>query len=205
MNTLSEIIQRSRWNLAVLLLLSGAGVAAVMITSNSLKSARLENQQAKLHLKDAGEMLKHVRDEQQDHLRRLEIYREIAARGYVGEERRHEWVERIRSIKEQRKLLDIRYELSRPQVIMDKPGNEIVISNMKLQMQLLHEEDLLNFLDDLRHSVPAYLRLRSCDVERLVASESAGPTIAQLKAECSIDWITWRTKIEVGAEKAGQT
>lgn len=150
-------------------------------------------------------MLKHVRDEQQDHLRRLEIYREIAARGYVGEERRHEWVERIRSIKEQRKLLDIRYELSRPQVIVDKPGNEIVISNMKLQIQLLHEEDLLNFIDDLRHSVPAYLRLRSCDVQRLVASESAEPTIAQLKAECSIDWITWRTRIVAGAEKAGQS
>ena len=165
MSTLSEILQRSRWNLAVLLLLSGAGVAAVVITSNLLKSARLENQQAKLHLKDAGEMLKHVRDEQQDHLRRLEIYREIAARGYVGEERRHEWAERIRSIK----------------------------------------EHLLNFIDDLRHSVPAYLRLRSCDVQRLVASESAGPTIAQLKAECSIDWITWRTRIGAGAEKVGQS
>lgn len=205
MNTLSENFQRSRWNLAVLLLLSSTGVAATMITSSLLKSARLENQQAKLHLKETGEMLKRVRDEQQDYLQKFETYREILARGYVGEERRHEWIEQIRSIKEQRKLLDIRYELSRPQVIAGKPGNEIVISNMKLQMQLLHEEDLLNFLDDLRHSVPAYLRLRSCDVERLVASESAGPTIAQLKAECSIDWITWRTKIGVGAEKAGQT
>ena len=66
---------------------------------------------------------------------------------------------------------------------------------MQMRMKLLHEEDLLNFLADLRASAQAYLRVRRCDVERLpkAAGESRGIP-PQLGADCTIDWITIREK-----------
>ena len=69
---------------------------------------------------------------------------------------------------------------------------ELMSSAMKLQMRLLHEEDLLNFLADLRDSVSAYLRIRRCDLDRLPRSGNMPVTSAELKAECLIDWLTLR-------------
>lgn len=201
MKTMSIILQRSRWNLTLLLAFVGAGTAMAVISSYCLQDARHENRLAVGQHRETQEKLAHVRDEQQAILRKLSIYRDIAARGYVGEERRRDWIEQIRKIKAKRKLIDIRYELAMPQPDSNvgKAGIELIASNMKLHMQLLHEEDLLNFLDDLRHSAPAYLRIRSCNVERLSAIENSA---AQLKAECSIDWVTWRVR---SVSKASQT
>jgi hypothetical protein len=66
-------------------------------------------------------------------------------------------------------------------------------SSMKVQMQLLHEDDLLGFLADLRTGVRALLVVRRCDVERLAPQAGSDrATRAQLKADCEIDWITLR-------------
>lgn len=137
-------------------------------------------------------MLARARDEEREIRQKLARYEELIKRGYVGPEHRLEWVARIREIKERRKLLAVQYELS-PQSSVgnaDAGGYELRSSSMKLRMQLLHEDDLLNFLADLKGSVQAYIRVRSCDVERLSGDRQI--TAAQLKAECLIDWITWR-------------
>ena len=41
-----------------------------------------------------------------------------------------------------------------------------MVSSVKITMQLLHEEDLLNFIDDLSRRAKPYLSVRSCDVTR---------------------------------------
>jgi hypothetical protein len=63
-------------------------------------------------------------------------------------------------------------------------------STMKLRMDLLHENDLLGFLDDLASSVPALLLVRACSLERLMHEPASGGTPARLGAECTIDWVT---------------
>ena len=63
---------------------------------------------------------------------------------------------------------------------------------MKLRMELLHENDLLNFLADLRAEVQGYIRVSGCDLARSpTAVPNHGPA-AQLHATCDIDWITIR-------------
>jgi len=204
MKTFSIILRRSRWNIALLLVLAGAGGVMAIASSYYLHDVEHDNRLAVGQLRETEEKLTHVRDERQEILRKLALYRDIAARGYVGEESRRDWVEQIRKIRVKRKFLDIRYELSMPQSqpIAGKVGSELIASNMKLHMQLLHEGDLLNFLDDLRLSVPAYLRIRSCNVERLSSIDNYP---AQLKAECSIDWMTWRVKGVKSVREASQT
>jgi len=74
-------------------------------------------------------------------------------------------------------------------------GYEFMSSAMKLQMQLLHEGDLLGFLADLRANVRALIVVRQCNVERIArATSNERGTQAQLKADCDIDWITLREK-----------
>ena len=61
---------------------------------------------------------------------------------------------------------------------------------MRVELALLHEEDLLRFLADLRESGNAYYSVRSCRISRSGAA-GAGTAIApRLRADCSIDLIT---------------
>lgn len=196
MNLFPEMLRHARRNLALLLLLGIAGAAAVAVTANRLKNARLENVAAQADLRASAARLAHARDERQDRLRQLETYRAMRDLGYVGEERPTRWIERIRAAGERHGLFEVRPSFSGMRVIAGKSGSETVVRGMTLRMQLLHENDLLDFLDDLRRSAPAHLRLRRCDVVRLDAGGEAEAALAQLGAECSVEWITWRAGTE---------
>jgi hypothetical protein len=60
---------------------------------------------------------------------------------------------------------------------------------MKLEMPLLHENDLLGLLADLSSQVQALVSVKSCKLERIPAPP-AQTNAATLKAACEIDWIT---------------
>jgi hypothetical protein len=73
-------------------------------------------------------------------------------------------------------------------------GFEIMSSQMRLQIHLLHEGELLAFLadlrTDLRSTVEALVLVRSCAIERLAPGIGDRGSKAQLKAECTLEWIT---------------
>lgn len=128
------------------------------------------------------------RQEIQDYQPKFIALRE---QGFIGEERRLDWVEQIRLIQENRKLLPIAYEISAQQIIQPDPeillGDlELHSSQMKLQMSLLHEGDLFNFMSDLKHA--GFYTVQGCKIKRPVAdSENVH---LPLTAECSIYWLT---------------
>lgn len=196
MKIFPEMLRHARRDLTLLLLLGVAGAAAVAATATLLKNARLENTAARTHLRASEERLAQAHDERQERLRQIKTYRAMRARGYVGEERPTRWIERIRAAGERHGLFDFRPAFSGTRVIPGKAGSETIVRGMTLRMQVLHENDLLDFLDDLRYSLPAQLRLRRCDVVRLDAGGETEATLAQLGAECSVEWITWRAGTE---------
>lgn len=65
---------------------------------------------------------------------------------------------------------------------------------MRLQMDLLHEMDLLNLLDDLRQA--GYFAVQDCSLKRhAAAAAAAGPgsggvATPTLGAECELLWLT---------------
>jgi len=65
---------------------------------------------------------------------------------------------------------------------------------VKIDLELLHEEDLLNFIDDLTRRGKPYLSVRSCDVQREArAGGSGGAALSpRLRADCVFDLITIR-------------
>lgn len=191
MKTFTEILHRIRWNLAIFLLLSLLGAAAVYTAIGMYSAAQKVDKQAIDKRAEIQSKLANAQNEEQELREKFARYQNIETRGYIGGERRLDWVEQIRKIKTNRKLLDIQYELE-PQKVLESnsSGYDFMASTMKLQMQLLHEEDLLNFLADLRDSIRAYTSVKSCSVVR----RSIPGNPAQLMADCTIDWITLREK-----------
>lgn len=164
--------------------LVGAGRTIQLKQQDDMTQAQVQRNDASNKRRQA----ENDKQEIQDYQPRFVTLRE---RGFVGEERRLDWIEHIQHIRESRKLLPITYEISARQVFQVGPevtlGNlELRGSKMKLQMGLLHEGDLLNFLDDLKDK--GFYTVQECKVKRAGAEpESAHLPLA---AECVIYWLT---------------
>ncbi len=154
--------------------------------------------QAQAELAESRGRLARVQDDEQEIRAKIDRYREIIERGRTEPERRLDWVETLRHIKEKRRLLSMDYEIA-PQRPLDPKnvasgGYGFLVSTMKLDMTMLHELDLLGLLADLRTQVPALVSVRQCMLERLPGTPQP-QSPALLRAQCEIDWITLQEKI----------
>lgn len=188
-------------SLAIALAMLAGGAATVAYSLKLLQAEQKASRAATAQRNEIRGKLSRAREEEQEIRRKIARYNDLAARGIVGDERRLEWVEQIRRIRQARRLLDVQYEIA-PQRVLDTselPGGsgkfDFFASATRLKMDLLHEEDLLNFLADLRATMPAHLQVDSCVVERSApAGGGERGLAARLKAECAIDFITIREK-----------
>lgn len=189
-----------QWSVVLFVMLAVAGAAIVALSSKAFSAASTANQQAKAARDTAhGKSLR--ADEEALRLReKIALYMALQSLGIIGQEHRLEWIEKIRKVKEARKLINLSYELGPQQLVkadvVAPSGNafDIMSSPMKLQMSLLHEFDLLGLLSDLRSGIQGYLRVSRCDIERVASPPSGSGPAPQMRADCDIDWITVREK-----------
>ena len=184
----------------VAIALIAVGAAAAGIASELLGKARAEQLHAKAEREVEQNKLTRATDEEREIREKLVDYRRLVDRGLVGEERRLDWVDQINAIRNARKLLNVTYSIE-PQRPVDYPGLagagevEFLASPMRLEMSLLHEEDLLRFIGDLRNAISAYVVVRSCTMERLAEPPSTDRGVApRLRATCDLDLVTIRDK-----------
>jgi hypothetical protein len=187
-------LRRLRWSLLAAAGMIAIGIGTlVAVHAEYLEQGRL-HAQVQAELRQVQSRLTQARDQEAEINGNIGRFKALLAAGIIGEEERLAWVERIKTIRAARRLLDLRYEIA-PQHGLDPataPGSsgdfEFRSSTMRLQMDLLHEQDLLRLLDDLQGSVPAFVRPQRCTVER---SRPDAPT---MQAECVIDWVTIRDR-----------
>lgn len=201
MNLTANDFLRIRWSLVFLLL---ALLLAFGITTTSTKlveKAQAEKQQLESRQRDIRARLSRAPEEERELRGKIALFQQLQERGIIGQEERLNWVEQIARIKTARRLFDFQYEIAPQKPLADSllPGGavagdyEFMSSTMSLQMPLLHENDLLDFLGDLRKTVHAHLLVRNCAIERMPQAQDRG-VAAQLRATCAIDWITLREK-----------
>ncbi|QKS28678.1 MAG: hypothetical protein FAZ92_01407 [Accumulibacter sp.] len=170
--------------------------AATLYAANRFRDAAEQARTVALAQRsEADGKLRRVREEESEIKNKSLLFNSLQERGMIGEEPRLEWIELLKDIRDRHRLLDLRYELS-PQRPLDsgEVGDfAFYLSSMKLELKLLHEEDLSRFLADLRQQAKALIRINRCHVERLPAGaeERAGGR-ANLLAECDVDWLTAR-------------
>ncbi len=162
---------------------------------------RLENEQA---MQTQQNMLNQARQKYQSSgiekdtiVQYLPKYNELIYNGFVGEERRIEWIETLRQIHAQHKLFSIDYKINLQEdykpTFLGNLGNFILHrSIMRLDLDMLHEGDLLTLLDEL-HAQPTPFIVRDCELKRTTnAAINLNNLSANLKASCEIDWLTLR-------------
>ncbi|MGZ3237675.1 MAG: hypothetical protein ACXU8A_09905 [Burkholderiaceae bacterium] len=113
---------------------------------------------------------------------------QLRARGFFGEEKRLDLIEHIRHIHDNRKLLPLNYEISAQQPFQLEPTTltpdlELRSSKIVLQMDMLHEMDLFNFLTDLKGK--AFFTTQTCTIKRAESNMQLALT-PRLAAECTL-------------------
>lgn len=180
--------------LALAILLAAGLVFGVLHYADQ---ARQSLRQAQTQQSESRGRLARAQEDEQEIRAKIDRYQDVIARGRTQPERRLDWVETLRGIKEKRRLISMDYEIA-PQRPLDPKnvasgGYSFLVSPMKLDMLLLHENDLLGLLADLSTQVPALVSVRQCAIERppAVAQQQA----ALLRAQCELDWITLQEKV----------
>ncbi len=126
----------------------------------------------------------------------LDEYAASVDQHLIGEETRLDWVENLEKLHQQKIVEDFRYNIGPQTAYVTQPpidsGNfNINYSEMKLQFDLLHEEQLIDFFDALRSQIKGWYQLDSCSLHR---NETEGGVGAQLKAECDGGWVTLKNR-----------
>jgi len=177
---------------AIALLAAGAWLISGAKQARARAQAELAAAQAER--RQNGDRLARIAEEEREVREKLDVYKNLKRLNIIGEERRLEWADAVARIRNQRELLDLTYRVDRQKLVKSlpgKPGNvDFYASTMTVQLDLLHEEDLLRFLSDLRESGNAYYSVKSCDMRR-TGQAATGTTITpRLRARCEIDLIT---------------
>ena len=177
-------------------LLVALGAAAVGASRNYLAQAEATFTASQAQRVAAQTKMSKASGEEREIRDNLVFFRRMQDQGMIGSENRLDWIDSIARIKTARRLFEIKYsiEAQRP---LDYPGitatgaMDFVVSRMKLDMMLLHEEDLLNFLSDLQGAGNSLASVRRCAMSRMDRGNPAAGQALQprLRAECVIDLI----------------
>ena len=178
--------------IAAALLTVGAGI--IMSAGEGLRMAQARLGVAQTERRQNAERLARIAEEEREVSQKIDVYKRLKAFNILGVERRLEWADAINRIRVQRELLDVRYRVERQKLINSaagKPANvDFFASTMRVELQLLHEEDLLRFLGDLRASGNAYYSVKRCTMTRTGQAVGGTTMTPRLSATCDIDLIT---------------
>lgn len=195
-------LSRLRWSLLFLAVALIAASVVFIVSRQLVGQAESTQRRLLAEQREVQGRIARAKEEEQDIRDRIARYQRLREQGVIGLEERLDWVEQIARIRNARRLIDVQYEIAPQKPIEDAalPGgavagnHEFMASTMTLRMQLLHENDLLGFLDDLRHAVHAHLLVRECSMERAAGLTGERGLPVQLIGECTIDWVTIRER-----------
>jgi hypothetical protein len=171
-------------------------VAGLLIWGSQLDASKAERERnaATTARNQIEHRLRQVRTEEQEIKERIQLLQQLQDAGVIGEEKRLDWMEGLRDIQHQMRIPGMNYEFG-AQTSLDKGENTTYVwfsSTMRLQLRLLHEEDLLNFLARVQSSAKALVIVRSCKLAPLPRQADARQGLAELSAECDMQWLTTR-------------
>lgn len=135
----------------------------------------------------------------------LPQYQALINKGLVGEERRLEWVDELRKQHQLNKLFSIKYSIGlqepyKPNFASNLGGFLLNRSIMTLDLDMLHEEDILQLTEALSQKNEEVFMLRDCEITRLNAGGALrNQLIANLHAKCELDWLTLREPAPIQA------
>ena len=140
-----------------------------------------------------------------------ESYRQFHEQGFVGIESRLDWVEALRVSTGRLTLPSLSYAIA-PQLDVAAPvrsalaADDVAVhmSRLELEMGLVHEFDLLRFVDVLQNAAPGVMRVERCGLKwQNEHGATAAAARANIAANCSLEIfsiVTSDVRIEVARQ-----
>lgn len=116
--------------------------------------------------------------------------------GEIGQERRLDWIETLRSAGVDIKLPSLSYTIDSqkafiPNFAINMGRYRLFKSDMSLKIQLLHEGDLFNLLKELDSKAKGLYRVSNCKLTNNIRGKlSDDPNVANVSADCLLEWFT---------------
>lgn len=184
-----------KWSLGAFALSLALGGILVFLSDGYLARSLKERQFAQRQLADAHAQLAAAQSDQENMSTYAKEYNSLVSQGIIGDEQRLDWLEGLEQLRQQGSVLDLNYTIAPQQSYTPAPavdaGNFLLgRSNITLQLDLLHEEQLLHFFANVRKQMKGWFMLDGCTLSRTGAPDE----IAPLKAECTGGWVTLKNK-----------
>jgi hypothetical protein len=183
-----------RGALVALVTIVSLGGAAVAFTARLVDAAAGEMKLQKAALHEARLRYQRSGDEKDTIVRYLDGYERLQREGVVGEERRINWIDGLRTANIHSELFGVDYQIGVQQPYsgggVSLGGVELRQSEMKIRLPLLHEGDLLRFLETLDRQHVGLFIVNKCALDRTNQAGGALRYQPNLIAECDLNWIT---------------
>lgn len=190
----ADDLREIKWSLLTCLLSIGLCIGLINysaeVQQQSLQSLKLAQRQ----LNDARSKFQTAQSDQENMAAYQMEYDALVAQKVIGSEQRLDWIEGLERLRQQNLLPDLKYSIAPQQNYTPTPalnsGNfSLSLSPMSLEMSVLHEVQLLDFLTAMGNQMSGWFLLDSCHLERIGEN---GP--ATLKADCDGGWFTMKNR-----------
>lgn len=180
--------------LLVLFVVVLMAAAAIYSTEQIKDSARRQLAEQETRLTQARTRLQKSGDEKNVIVRYRDAFLALERAGFVGEEKRINWLDGLRLTNQQADLFGVDYQISAQKKYRYAPAFDVgqvqlFESVMHLRFRLLHEEDLVRFFGLLDRQNVGIFHLDQCEMRRI---DTRGVIRYQpnLSVECDLSWIT---------------
>ncbi len=200
MGVIKSILQRADWGYfrkAAVILIAASVISSVTAMASYVYVAekRLLNAGSQTQLNKMKVRYQNAVNQQQLVGLYYQKYKKLVQQGFIGNGRRLDWVENLRAITEERKGVSIDYNIKalkpyKPGYKLNATLFRVNTSEIVLQMNLLHERDLLDIFSELDRRPVGLYDIKKCDLtmagEKVIYEANA----ANIKAECTLNWFT---------------
>ena len=184
-----------KWSLGAFLLSLVVAGSLISLSEAYLAQSQKEREAAQKQLTDARTLLIAAQSDQENMSAYAQEYNALSAQKVIGNEQRLDWLEGLEKLRQQGSVLDFKYTISPQQIYAPQPpldaGNFLLHrSSMTLQIDLLHEEQLLHLFANMQKQIDGWFMLDGCTISRTGKIDELAP----LKAECTGGWFTMKNK-----------
>lgn len=182
-----------KWSLLACLISAVIATGLINYSAGIQQQSLKELQQAQRQLNAARDQLLTAQSDLENMSSYQMEYDALVAQKVIGAEQRLDWIEGLEKIRNQNLLPDFNYNIAPQSAYSPNPplnaGNfTLGISPMSIQLDLLHEGQLLTFFEALNRQMPGWFLLDKCDLTRVDGTQNG----VMLKADCAGGWFTMK-------------
>ena len=192
MNFSASDLPLMRWS--VLAICASALLSGVLLySSGEYATQKSKNKNfAQTQLSHARNQLTTAQEDRKNMAAYADEYAILEEGGVIGNGPRMDWLEGLEQLRQHHLVPAFRYTIApqksyTPALPINSGMFDIQYSEMKLEFELLHEGQLLNFFSALRSHIKGHYQLQGCTLQRSTTDNKPN---TGLKAECRGGWIT---------------